>query len=241
MNKMTTTLTTRKSQFALHLTNKVGELSYFLEQISNICEQSRQRFESKEGQIDGQGQLLNYQFSAFTALAQTLKDILPVLTDNSVSWGGLAHIRHIDFIKQARNAITHDGNSIITLWSDGRYYVPCDIYRIDDKGNAQIVRAPTLDIGLICSEFTFDLSVELLRIIEPLIDQSEFSIPPFGFEFFDQAIMHPAVSAEVRQIYLSSIAPNRQIPTSSSISNTCDALEKLKVESTTRIANQTAH
>jgi hypothetical protein len=216
----------RRSQFSHFLNHKIGELKHRLAQVLEICTESQQRFNTKQEPREGESRELNYRFAAFSSLVQTLKDILPVLTDQAISWSSLKHVRHMEFIKQSRNAITHDGNPVINMWADGCYYVACDFVRLDQHGKPELVKAPTKDVATICLEFTLDFTSEIRRVTKPLIGLQGLASPLYGSEFFDQAILHPAVPEFARELYRNT---TKQAESSDScpLNETCEVLDSL--------------
>lgn len=216
----------RRSHFSHFLNHKIGELKHRLAQVLEICTESQQRFNTKQEPREGESRELNYRFAAFSSLVQTLKDILPVLADEAISWSSLKHVRHMEFIKQSRNAITHDGNPVINMWADGCYYIACDFVRLNQYNKPELVKAPIEDVATLCLEFTLDFTSEIGRVIKPLIGLPGLVSPLYGSEFFDQAILHPAVPEFARELYRNATkqsAPSGPDP----LNEACESLDSL--------------
>src|SRR5690348_17328065 len=113
----------RRHQFGHFLLYKIQEVRFRLSELLELCSQSRRRFAVNDPDAAGSGRVLNYHFGAFSSLVQTIKDILPVVACRAISWSDLSAIRHAEFMHSVRNAITHDGNPVINMWIEGRYYV----------------------------------------------------------------------------------------------------------------------
>jgi len=192
---------TRRVQFAYFLLHKVRETKFRLSELLNVCQASRRRFDAKRPNPEGGSQIVNFHFAAFSSLVQTIKDILPVVSERKVAWSDLSDIRHAQFMREVRNAITHDGNPVINLWADGRYYVACDFVRLNEKQQPARVRAPVEDIETIVIQFTSDLCSHLRNQVLPLLGQEALAGPMYGLEFFENAINHPAVPEFARRLY----------------------------------------
>jgi hypothetical protein len=177
------------------------ETSFRLSELLNVCQASRRRFLAKESQVTNDGRLVNFHFSAFSSLVQTIKDILPVVADQRVTWSDLSNVRHMQFMRAIRNAITHDGNPVINLWTDGRFYVACDFLRLDQNQQQVRVQAPTEDVETLAIQFTTDLCSHLRCAVSPLVGNDALTGPLYGAEFFDNAMNHPAVPAFAQRLY----------------------------------------
>jgi hypothetical protein len=192
---MSITTSSKQSQFAHFMLHKVRETRFRMTELLDVCESSRQNFILKKPTSDGEGARVNYHFAALSSLIQTLKDVLPVMSGEAVTWSSLSAVRHIVFMRAVRNAITHDGNPVINLWVDGRFYVACDFLRIDQHGAKVLVTAPADDLAKVSLEFAIDLSDQLRTHIEPLIGRAALTAPMYGVEFFAKASQHPAIPA----------------------------------------------
>src|SRR5690606_34918322 len=79
-------------------------------------------------------------------------------------------LHHGEFMWRSRNAATHDGNPIINIWADGRYYVSKDIQRFETNKKASprliTIPAPTVDVAQFCLEFAQDFCYFLVNRLE---------------------------------------------------------------------------
>ncbi|NYF20264.1 hypothetical protein HDC36_001725 [Xanthomonas sp. JAI131] len=199
---------TRRTQSAYFLLHKTREIRFRLSELLNVCETSRWRFAKNEPPIEGGGQLVNFHFSALSSIVQTIKDLIPVISEKTVTWTDLSNIRHMQFMHSARNAITHDGNPVVNMWADGRYYIAIDFLRLDRNQNPVSVKAPLEDIETLSIQFTMDLCSYLKEMISPLLESPALTGPLYGAEFFDNAIKHPAVPEFVRRLYAETDRPS---------------------------------
>ncbi|MCQ8118976.1 hypothetical protein [Methylomonas rosea] len=194
----------RKAQFAHFLKHKIGEYRFRLSEVLEVSDRSLNTFNSKLPQNNSDGRLLTYAFSAMTSQVQTIKDIVPVLLDREVPWSEYKNVRHMDFVAGARNAITHDGNPIIDLWVDGKYYVASPFLRIGARGETITVVPPTEDLATVSLEFTHDFSAKLLELVEGTANDPSILKPIYGREYFEEAMRHPAIPEFARDLYAES-------------------------------------
>lgn len=191
----------RKAQFAHFLKHKVAEYRFRLSEVLEVSNRSLNTFKNKLPQNDSDGKLLIYAFSAMTAQVQTIKDIVPVLLDRDIPWSEYKSVRHMEFIAGARNAITHDGNPIINLWSDGKYYVALPFVRIGARGEMIRISPPKADIAAVSLQFTNDFSAKLIEIVESAGSDPAVLEPIYGQAFFEEAMQHPAIPEFARGLY----------------------------------------
>lgn len=195
----------RRAQFAHFLEHKICEYHFLLSEFITICDRSLENFNAKHEQLDSDEKLITYRFSALASQIQTLKDIVPVLIDKAVAWSDFADVRHMDFMHGARNAITHDGNPLVNLCVDGKYYVAGPFVRYDSIKKKTIkVTPPLVDIKTSTLEFTNDLAIKIHELIESVASEPEIALPVYGIEFFDTAIQHPAIPQFAKELYVSS-------------------------------------
>jgi hypothetical protein len=191
----------RRSQFANFLSYKVRELQFALTQVVDACDQSLLEFQAGRETSKGTSMLVLHGFSSIAAQLQTIKDNVAVLLDKRVAWSDLNSVRHVTFLKDARNAVTHDGNPVINLWADGKYFVATPFVRLDQNRQPIWVRPPTVDIRTISLEFVHDLGGCLIQLLEPVKSDSELALPAFGSDFITAAMQHPAIPAEAKRIF----------------------------------------
>ena len=192
---------TRRVQFAHFLLHKVRELRFRLSELLDVCQTSRRRFSVQDPTASSDCRLVNFHFSAFSSLIQTIKDILPVVAGHEVTWSDLAKVRHMQFMQAVRNAMTHDGNPVINLWSEGRYYVARDILRLGQDQKPIRIQAPAEDVETLVIRFTAELCVHLRDTVLLNLKNEALKGPLYGVEFFDSAVDHPAVPEFARRLY----------------------------------------
>lgn len=144
--------------------NKLQEYEYFLRKIVGICSLVNANFMEGVNPVNTSDEDINFTFNAFVNTFQSLKDSLETATGENIAWSRFSNVRHSNFIKESRNAITHDGMQIINAYTDGRYYIAHDIERIDNRGNLIVLDAPKHDILTLCLEFSSDLMLEVDKI-----------------------------------------------------------------------------
>lgn len=187
---------------ANYFSGKVKELRFQLAIVVAGCDQSLNTFTSGGEVSRYNHQAVLYGFSAFTNVIQTLKDAVKTVTNKQLDWSKIERVRHGSFMRNVRNAATHDGNPIISGWADGRYFVPSKIVRIDGFGKTIEITAPTEDVRAICLDFAEDFchllretliaagTIEHLRGSRFNIEEVEDAfvnatfIPPFARELF---------------------------------------------------------
>lgn len=153
--------------------NKLQEYEYFLRKIVDICNLVNANFLAGINPVNTSDEDINFTFNAFVNTFQSLKDSLETATGQKIAWSRFSNVRHSTFIKECRNAITHDGMQIINAYTDGRYYIASDIERIDNHGKFIALDTPKHDILTLCMEFSADLMFE----IEKIADEYGQSIP----------------------------------------------------------------
>ena len=123
------------------------------------------------------------------------------MTNKQLAWSEIDQLRHGSFMKNVRNAATHDGNPVISGWADGLYFVPAKIIRIDGAGKIIEIPAPTEDVRAICLDFAKDfchLLLNKLAAAESLehLKGSRFTIEEVDDAFANSAII-PAFAQEI--------------------------------------------
>jgi hypothetical protein len=153
--------------------NKLEEYEYFLKKIVEICVHVNANFVASVSPANSHDEDINFTFNAFVNTFQSLKDSLETATGRKIPWSFFSKVRHSKFMKECRNAITHDGMQIINAYTDGRYFIANDIERIDQSGKLIAVVAPKHDILTLCLGFSIDLMLE----VEKIADQYGHRIP----------------------------------------------------------------
>ncbi|GAA4648236.1 hypothetical protein GCM10023116_05030 [Kistimonas scapharcae] len=180
--------------------NKLEEYRYFLEKLINICLLVENNFQNGINPVNTSNENINYTFNSLTNTFQSLKDSLETATGKKIAWSELYEIEHGRFIKESRNAITHDGMQIINAYTDGKYYIANDIERLDAKGNFIKIEAPQTDILKLSLEFTIGFMNKIQSLI---IDYGE-SIPksshPVKMQDIEKYLTNPVVPKFVREL-----------------------------------------
>ena len=125
--------------------SKVREWGFHLDWLTKCCDRSMSQFLHRQVQSDDDFSHVVYAFSSFSNAIQTLKDAGSALFDEGLPWSDIDQLRHGKFIHLSRNAATHDGNPIISAWADGKFFVPNEIRRLNQKGQEVEILAPTVD------------------------------------------------------------------------------------------------
>jgi len=174
---------------AYNLGFKVREYRYFLGRVfagvnsSLLC--YRQSIDAGKELHDSTSQVIQrevaFHLSALFNGVQTMKDVIEQITGSGLPWSTIEQrTRHGRFVYEARNAMTHDGHPIVTLWIDGCIHAPADFTRIKrEKGREQQrnVPAPGPEIGQVCAEFSFDFASLLIEQMAAIVDRAEIRGP----------------------------------------------------------------
>lgn len=192
---------------ANHFGGKVKELHYHLAAIVAACNQSLNLFSSGQETPSVNGKAVVYGFSAFANVIQTLKDAIKTVTNEQLPWSKIEQLRHGAFMRDARNAATHDGNPVVSAWIDGRYFVPAKISRLGDRGQVIEIPAPAEDVHTLCLEFAEDFCQLLRQTLVEAKDIDHIKGSMFSMAELDEAMAELQVIPEVvKQIF----AHNRQ-------------------------------
>lgn len=175
--------------------SKLEELRFHLENIVEICDESRKLFESGKPQVNGVGRLLVYSFSSYTNTIQSLKDTAGVLIPNTLSWEKIKALRHGSFMKDVRNAITHDGNPVISAWADGRYFVPNKIVRLEYE-KVVVIDPPALDVRQFCLEFSADFAKLLSETLKEIPQDDRLSTSILDIKELDEVFRDSSLIPE---------------------------------------------
>ncbi|MEE9309579.1 MAG: hypothetical protein V3U64_01020 [Cocleimonas sp.] len=194
----------RQNQFIHYLEHTIREFEFRLTEVIDLCDESLKCFNTSSPKTkDNTGSKINYAFSAFVGLLQTLKDVLPIVLDENVIWSDLDSVRHLQFMKQCRNSITHDGMPIINLWAEGKFYIACDFYRVNNQGKTELVYAPEQDIATICKEFSIDFISLIKGLIDNRLSLLNSCTPLYDKHFTGLAMNHPAIPDFARKLHFS--------------------------------------
>jgi hypothetical protein len=169
------------------ISGKIEELRFHLGCIVNACDETFRLFNDQKPTANEISQAVVYGFSAMANGVQTLKDSMQTATGNELPWSNIKPLRHGAFMYGARNAVTHDGNPVISAWADGRYFVPAKICRIGDKGQLISIPAPSTDVRTVCLEFAEDFGRLLRQTLLDAHAQPALQGAPFSIEELDSA------------------------------------------------------
>lgn len=163
------TQSTAKARVTLSFEAKLGEMEFFLKMIESEWEATILELAQK-GQLKDltHQERINYFFSGFSNSFQSIKDVLHSIT-GAAPWSVFSSIENFSFIKNSRNAITHDGLQLVSTFHGGRYYVEHaggSLKRYDDKNNEVEVPCPADDIVTVCKQFYSNLLKKIKEIIE---------------------------------------------------------------------------
>ncbi|SDG97654.1 hypothetical protein SAMN04487926_101482 [Paraburkholderia steynii] len=192
---------------ANHFGGKIKELHYHLTAIVVACDQSLRLSSSGLHVPSENSEAVVFGFSAFANTIQTLKDAAKTVTGEQLPWSQIEQLRHGAFMRNARNATTHDGHPVVSAWVDGRYFVPARIVRLGDREQIIEIAAPTEDIRTLCLEFSQDFCQMLREILSRTENVAPLRGIPFDMAELDEAIAESNVMPEfVKQMF----AANRQ-------------------------------
>lgn len=177
-----------RTAVAGYLKGKIKEFNFQLQAVVDSCAHSVRHSTSGQPNPAGNMEAVIYGFSAFTNAMQSLKDAVEIVTETPLVWSQITALRHGNFIRNARNAATHDGNPIISSWAGGRYFVPLDIYRYGKNGRLIRINRPTEDVRTICLEFANDFAKLLQDRLIPHAEMMQSGTPTTAEEL--EAIIH---------------------------------------------------
>ncbi len=166
---------------------KVKELHYHLTAIVDACAESLRLFSDGKPVSKGNSETVIYGFSSFANVIQTLKDSAEIVTGQKVPWSRIEQLRHGAFMRDARNASTHDGNPVVSAWVDGRYFVPIRILRLDPHGGLIEIPAPRQDVRTLCLEFSADFSNFLRETLRDGLSDTDLHGASFSMAELDEA------------------------------------------------------
>lgn len=147
---------------------------------------------------------VSYRFSSVLAMLQTFKDALigaGVITKGASDIEDGVH--HADLFRKLRNAIVHDGYRPISLWADGRYYLPVNVKRIYKQGNKETVVeiiAPDEDVETLCLQFAASYCDALVGRLGALPAEQKLRGWEFNQDWFAAAKNHPTVRPHLAKI-----------------------------------------
>lgn len=167
------------TRIALSFDSKLAEMEFFLDMIEKEWTETVREHE-EFGQIqDGEHQnRINYFFGAFSNAFQSVKDSLNSIT-SAAPWNKFHSVKYFSFVKNSRNAITHDGSQLINIYQSGKFYLSHaggTLKRVDNHGNEVEIDCPSEDVVTICSQFYAHLLVKVREIVSENL--SDFDVAP---------------------------------------------------------------
>lgn len=172
---------------ANHFGWKVGEFDHQLRAIVAACDTAQIAY--LRGRSCPNEKELVYAFSAFANAMQALKDGRQTLGDGGLTWNSITQLSHGAFMRQARNAIAHDGNPIINSWVNGRFFVALNISRLGSNGEPVEIARPVVDVRTFCLQFAEAFAARLGDSLRSLVGQFEI-----GGASFDRTELTMAVN-----------------------------------------------
>lgn len=146
------------------LKGKLGEFQFFLSQILNVSALIRAKNEAEDYPLNKEIDELGYYFSAFMNSVQSIKDAAETSMNVKFSWSELS-FSYGGFIRYCRNAITHDGSSIINAFQGGHHYIIGPLRRISNKGKVIEFDPPKDDVVTIVINFSSEFLLNLERLV----------------------------------------------------------------------------
>lgn len=155
-----------KHQHRLLVLNYIDNLfsrhEFFLQKIIDCCTKLENGWQIPNNDNKSP---INYYFDAYLNTYQSLKDSLEIVFDRKINWTDFEDVPYSKFMKNCRNASTHDGFSIINLIVDGKFYISADITRVS-HGKLVIIETPTEEISEVCIKFSQGLFLKIKRWFE---------------------------------------------------------------------------
>ncbi|MBW9107079.1 hypothetical protein [Paraburkholderia phenoliruptrix] len=159
-------------QHQLWVTNffsgKIREFFYHLRWVVRCCDESMVDFRAQRPTAGPSHEEVLYAYSALTNTVMTLKDGGSTFLEPKIDWSDIDQLRHGLFMHECRNAATHDGHPVISGWADGKFFVPSNIKRYDNKSRFVQIAVPSADVRTFCLEFAKDFAELLERRLRPL-------------------------------------------------------------------------
>lgn len=163
-------------------------------------ERTRRSIEHGESYDETKVHVLPYRFSSVLALLQTFRDTLIGALGKGFDFALLdADVPHADLFRKLRNALVHDGYRPVGLWSDGRYFLPVNVLRKDQRGQPVIIESPAEDVETLCLQFAQEYSLRVASMIEKLPPNEKLHGAQLSYDWFQAARLHPSV-AHVRTL-----------------------------------------
>lgn len=167
-----------KHQHRLLVLNYIDNLflrhEFFLKKIIECCSELKKVWNTPRNDDKNP---INHYFDAYLNTYQSLKDSLEIAFNRKIDWVDFDEIPYSKFMKNCRNASTHDGFSIINLVVDGKFYISSDITRIS-HGKLVLIETPIEEISTVCLKFSQGLFLKIRGLFE--VEGS--SLPMYSIE-----------------------------------------------------------
>ncbi|WP_426358229.1 hypothetical protein ACPUVO_17605 [Pseudocolwellia sp. HL-MZ19] len=154
------------------IVGKVSELGFFLQKIIDLSKLIEEKHKLQDYPLNIEIDELNYYFSAFMNIFQSLKDACKISMEVDFSWKSMSP-SYGEFLFYCRNAVTHDGRHLINSGHGHKNYITGPLCRIDGRGNSVTHTPPTEDV---CS-ISCNMSKEVLASISTLVKKDGNNIP----------------------------------------------------------------
>lgn len=191
----------RKHKLAvgLSLKGKVDEFRYLLLEIIKLAKIISKKHVDKNYPITDDAAKLNYMFSAFLNVIQSIKDATKTSTSMDFTWKQISP-SYGDFIFYCRNATTHDGTHMINASKDTCSYIVGPLSRIDGNGKVKTIEPPKEDILTL----SYKIADEVLSSLKDHIVKHGSNIPTSDErdckESIETAINHDFVPDFVKEM-----------------------------------------
>lgn len=161
-----------------HIDTLFSRHEFFLTKVIECCLQLKNNWGTQQ---DDTIYLINHYFDAYLNTFQSLKDSLQIALKRDLTWSEFDSIPYSKFIKNSRNASTHDGFSIINLVSNGKFYISSDITRVyKDKTGYKLITIDTPEEDVLTVSVRF--SQGLFLKIKQWIEEDSKRLPQYSME-----------------------------------------------------------
>ncbi|MGZ8935687.1 MAG: hypothetical protein ACXW04_12390 [Methylobacter sp.] len=154
------------------LKDKLGELGFFLQQIVDVTKTIEYKHSKQNYPINFELDKLNYFFSAYLNVIQSLKDGFQTATGTDFSWSEFSPT-YGGFIFYCRNAATHDGYHLINADNGTKNFIAGPLRRINGHGKVIEFDPPKEDVHSLCCNIT----EEVLTSLRGLLSREGANIP----------------------------------------------------------------
>lgn len=185
-----------------YIADKAGELEYFLRHLLAGASGSLRSFRerpTREGDKADTHAVL-YGLSAFANAIQSLKDAFTTGTGEALTWATIHGLRHGQFFHDVRNASSHDGNPVLSLWIDGQFWFLYPVVRYHN-GNRIEIPAQQQPVPSLCLDFAEDFCDLLMHRLAHHLGRDELRGDRNTLEQFDAVGAAAQLPEEVRRLF----------------------------------------